>query len=220
MATKRRILKELEDMSRDRSSGMQAEVVDSDNMMHLRGWFEGPPDTPYAGGTYVVDIVLPDNYPFVPPKMRFETRVWHPNISSQTGAICLDTLSAKWSPVLTIKTALLSLQSLLAAPEPSDPQDAEVAQMMLNDPARFDAKAREWATRYAGAGDAAPPSEAEKRRRELDGYSESLVEGFTGMGFETRAVVSALRGAGVKRGVESLAEDMAGRVVERLIGGM
>jgi ubiquitin-conjugating enzyme (huntingtin interacting protein 2) len=77
-------MKELEDMARDRTSGMQAEMVDSNNMMHLRGWFTGPPDTPYAGGTYTVDIVLPDNYPFVPPKMRFETRVWHPNISSQT----------------------------------------------------------------------------------------------------------------------------------------
>lgn len=32
-----------------------------------------------------------------------------------------------WSPALTIKTALLSLQALLSAPEPNDPQDAEVA---------------------------------------------------------------------------------------------
>jgi len=48
--------------------------------------------------------------------------VWHPNISSQTGAICLDILKDQWSPALTIKTALLSLQALLSAPEPSDPQ--------------------------------------------------------------------------------------------------
>jgi ubiquitin-conjugating enzyme (huntingtin interacting protein 2) len=112
------------------------------------------------------------------------------------------------------------LQSLLAAPEPSDPQDAEVAQMMLNDPTRFEAKAREWARRYAGAGEAAPISEAEKRQRELDGYSEALVANFTGMGFDTRAVVAALRGVGVKRGVDRLSEDQAGRVVERLIGGL
>ena len=84
MATRRRILKELEDMSRDRTSGMSAELVDPANMMHLRGWFAGPPDTPYAGGTFYVDISLPENYPFVPPKMKFETRVWHPNVSSQT----------------------------------------------------------------------------------------------------------------------------------------
>jgi len=84
MATRRRIMKELDDMSKDRGSGMQAELVDTNNMMHLRGWFAGPPDSPYSGGTFHIDIQLPENYPFVPPKMKFETRVWHPNVSSQT----------------------------------------------------------------------------------------------------------------------------------------
>ena len=37
-----------------------------------------------AGGTYEVDIEVPNEYPFKPPKMRFITKVYHPNISSQT----------------------------------------------------------------------------------------------------------------------------------------
>ena len=54
----------------------------------------------------------------------------HPNISSQSGAICLDILKDQWSPALTLKTALVSIQALLSAPEPDDPQDAVVAQQV------------------------------------------------------------------------------------------
>lgn len=63
----------------------------------------------------------------------------------------MDTLSSAWSPVLTVKSALLSLQSLLSTPEPKDPQDAEVANMLLRTPQEFERVAREWAVIYAGA---------------------------------------------------------------------
>ena len=65
--------------------------------------------------------------------MKFETKLWHPNISSQTGAICLDILKNEWTPALTIRTALISLQALLCAPEPDDPQDAVVANQYKSD---------------------------------------------------------------------------------------
>ena len=74
-----------------------------------------------------MDIIIPPDYPFKPPKMKFDTKIWHPNVSSQTGAICLDILKNEWTPALTIRTALISLQALLCSPEPDDPQDAEVA---------------------------------------------------------------------------------------------
>ena len=78
-------------------------------------------DTPYEGGIFYVDIIIPPEYPFKPPKMKFDTKIWHPNISSQTGAICLDILKNEWTPALTIRTAMISLQALLCAPEPDDP---------------------------------------------------------------------------------------------------
>ncbi|XP_017700240.1 ubiquitin-conjugating enzyme E2 27 isoform X1 [Phoenix dactylifera] len=88
-------------------------------------------------------------YPFEPPKMQFITKVWHPNISSQNGAICLDILKDQWSPALTLKTALLSLQALLSAPEPDDPQDAVVAQQYLRQYPTFVATARYWTEAFA-----------------------------------------------------------------------
>ena len=54
--------------------------------------------------------------------MRFTTNLWHPNISSVTGAICLDILASRWAAAMTLRTVLLSIQALLESPEPDDPQ--------------------------------------------------------------------------------------------------
>jgi ubiquitin-conjugating enzyme (huntingtin interacting protein 2) len=148
----RRLAKELADIQADKdNSGVYATPADGVNLSTLVGTIPAPPDTPYAGGTFQIDIEIPDSYPFKSPQMRFRTRIWHPNISSQTGAICLDTLGSGWSPVQTIKTALLSLRMLLEFPNPKDPQDAEVAKMLVENPEQFAHVAHDWAVKYAGA---------------------------------------------------------------------
>ncbi|TGZ76722.1 UBC-like protein [Ascodesmis nigricans] len=142
------------------------------------------------------------------------------------GAICLDILSKRWSPAMTLKTTLLSIQSLLATPEPADPQDAQAATELINHPEAFEAKARLWAQMYAGAGvgegstgpgggnggDGVNPA-VRKWRWE---YPESLVRRFVEMGFEEERVVGALRRVGVERGRGEVEEGVAGRVVDEL----
>ena len=62
---------------------------DRSGWRHLIGTITGPSGTPYENGVFDVDILIDTEYPFAPPKMRFITKIWHPNVSSQTGAICL-----------------------------------------------------------------------------------------------------------------------------------
>jgi len=81
--------------------------------------------------------------------MRFDTKVWHPNISSANGAICLDILKNEWSPALTLRTAMLSLQALLSCPNPDDPQDAQVAGQYKKNKADFERTAAYWTATYA-----------------------------------------------------------------------
>ncbi|EKG10354.1 Ubiquitin-conjugating enzyme E2 [Macrophomina phaseolina MS6] len=237
----RRVAKEIQDIKQDTHSGIRVDTFRDDDLTHLRGFFKGPPDTPYEGGEYAVDIKIPNDYPFRPPVMKFETKIWHPNVSSQTGAICLDTLSQAWSPVLTIKSALISLQSLLSTPEPKDPQDAEVAGMLLKSPAEFEHKAREWAVKFAGApkkeiagGSGGATQETLKRRREeqkaqeekaklaaYHGYNKDLIDRFVAMGFDVDSVVSAFEYVGIDKNDGQdyeLEEAYMGDITARLFG--
>uniref|UniRef100_A0A2A4JF65 E2 ubiquitin-conjugating enzyme n=1 Tax=Heliothis virescens TaxID=7102 RepID=A0A2A4JF65_HELVI len=122
----------------------------NDSWTELQGEIAGPPDTPYEGGTFLLEIKVPETYPFNPPKIRFMTKIWHPNVSSVTGAICLDILKDQWAAALTLRTVLLSIQALLAAAEPNDPQDAVVAKQYREDIQLFNLTARHWTNSYAG----------------------------------------------------------------------
>ena len=94
-------------------------MIDED-LNHWKALVKGPSESVYEGGVFQIDIKVPERYPYVPPKMQFDTKIWHPNMSSQTGAICLDILKDEWTPALSIRTALLSIQALLTAAEPGN----------------------------------------------------------------------------------------------------
>ena len=80
----RRVQKELGDIQKDSASRILIQPANEQDITHLLASFPGPPDTAYEGGTYIVDIKIPNEYPFRPPIMSFKTKLWHPNVSSQT----------------------------------------------------------------------------------------------------------------------------------------
>ncbi|KAL7409603.1 ubiquitin-conjugating enzyme/RWD-like protein [Mrakia frigida] len=221
----RRITKEIYDCQKDKTSLIQVQMVD-DSPYHLLGSFPGPTETPYEGGHFEVDILIPDQYPFQPVKMKFITKLYHPNVSSQSGAICLDILKDQWSPVLTLKSTLISLQSLLCSPEPSDPQDAEVAKHYLTSRESFNSTARYWAQAYAGAptaaggvGGATGLVGGKKEKGDdaiaLAGLDKAEVMKFENMGFDRMQIIDTLRRLNYRgNNVRTIADD---RVVEELL---
>ena len=163
-----RIKKEYLDLQKEKNSNVLVKLVNND-YRHWKGRIKGPIDTCYQGGIFDVDIIIPDDYPFKPPKMKFDTKIWHPNISSVTGAICLDILKNEWTPALTIRTALISLQALMCEPVPNDPQDAVVAKQYMSDIKLFNQTAKHWVEEYAN-----PERNLQKKIKEITemGFTE------------------------------------------------
>lgn len=142
-----RIKKELELFTKDPPTNCSAGPLD-DDMYHWQATIMGPSDSPYHGGVFYLDIKFPLDYPYKPPKIRFNTKIYHPNINSG-GGICLDILKDQWSPALTISKVLLSICSLLTDPNPDDPLVPSIAQLYINNREEYKMQARAYTFQFA-----------------------------------------------------------------------
>ncbi|XP_022107272.1 ubiquitin-conjugating enzyme E2 N [Acanthaster planci] len=143
----RRIIKETQRLMTEPVPGIEA-VPDESNSRYFHVKVAGPTESPYQGGSFKLELFLPEDYPMSAPKVRFMTKIYHPNVD-KLGRICLDILKDKWSPALQIRTVLLSIQALLSAPNPDDPLANDVAEQWKTNEAKAIDTAREWTRLYA-----------------------------------------------------------------------
>jgi len=143
----RRLKREYKNLVSDPPSNCSGGPIDGD-YYNWMATIMGPTETPFEGGIFILKITFPPDYPFKQPKIKFETRIYHPNIDT-TGNICLDILKDQWSPALTISKVLLSICSLLTDPNPSDPLRPEVANIYLKNKVAYDMTVRKETKKYA-----------------------------------------------------------------------
>ncbi|KAF7554694.1 hypothetical protein G7Z17_g2699 [Cylindrodendrum hubeiense] len=145
-----------------------------DSLDKILASIEGPPDTPYEGGIFWISIKFPESLPAEPPLLRFQTKVYHPNIDPN-GNICADyqrwwndpnlqrymfsmTSRAKgsWfsgssSNRYSLGALLTALCGLLACPNVEDPFVPEIASTYITDYESYCNTARLYTKRYATA---------------------------------------------------------------------
>ena len=121
--------------------GCNVELV-GDSLLDLEARIAGPADTPYDGGVFTLAVRLPAGFPFAAPKVHFKTKLLHPGVEPESGAICT-TLLSEWSPGTTVATIVRHAQSMLVgyATGVGNPLNADALKQLTEDRAAFEAEA-------------------------------------------------------------------------------
>jgi ubiquitin-conjugating enzyme E2 G1 len=131
--------KQLAELNKNPVEGFSAGLIDDNDIYRWEVLIIGPPDTLYEGGFFKCHLYFPKEYPLRPPKMKFVTEIWHPNID-KNGDVCISILhepgddkfgyekaSERWLPVHTVETILISVISMLADPNDESPANVDAA---------------------------------------------------------------------------------------------
>ncbi|EGP87908.1 uncharacterized protein MYCGRDRAFT_70925 [Zymoseptoria tritici IPO323] len=152
---KRRIETDVWSLTTDRlMSDYEVTLVNDNSTLHhpqeFYVRFKGPTETPFEGGLWKIHVELPDQYPYKSPSIGFVNRIFHPNIDELSGSVCLDVINQTWSPMYDMVNIFeVFLPQLLRYPNPTDPLNGEAAALMMREPKGYEAKVKEYVTKYA-----------------------------------------------------------------------
>lgn len=117
-----------------------------------------PQTEPYKYGKFKVKIRLPSDYPFKPPQLLLLTRIFHPNIqtdtdclSSQTEFQYFSTLYGNWSPAVTIAKWIKYHVDIIEHPmvnERSCPINGPAGNLYKQDREKYNKKVLELIAKY------------------------------------------------------------------------
>ena len=104
---------------------------------------KGPNKSCYEDGLFKLSLEFPKNYPEDPPKIKFVTKIFHPNVSFNDGRICISSLSSEWDPTSNIINVIYSIYDLLKKPYLGHGLNSEALSLYQNDFEKFSKKVKE-----------------------------------------------------------------------------
>ena len=136
--------------------GASAGPVKKGELSDWEAIISGPNDTPYEGGVFTLTIKFGNNYPSNAPEIKVKPidgviPIFHPNINTSDGTICLSILNNDWYEECTIEHCIASIVTLLADYNNDDAAergwDQEPRQLYKNKKI-FIEKAKEYTKKY------------------------------------------------------------------------
>ncbi|PMD22611.1 hypothetical protein NA56DRAFT_644802 [Hyaloscypha hepaticicola] len=106
--------------------------VSQSNMCFWKVVMQGPPDSPYANGTFLLYIEMGVDFPRRPPSARFITPMLHPNITKH-GRVCHPIFDREWTPATRMYQVLQHLYGILMSLEARDAVDPLAALRFWSD---------------------------------------------------------------------------------------
>mmetsp|Transcript_16447 Transcript_16447/g.35554 ORF Transcript_16447/g.35554 Transcript_16447/m.35554 type:complete len:218 (+) Transcript_16447:201-854(+) len=128
-ATVKKLSRELQDLQEKPCEGIRI-IINESNLADVQAELDGPVSTPYDGGVFRLRLVLTNEYPQLPPKGYFITKIFHPNVSTN-GEICVNVLKKDWAPDVGLRHVLMVIRCLLIAPFPESALNEEAGKLLL-----------------------------------------------------------------------------------------
>lgn len=117
--------------------------VPSDNQLNIiYVEIKGPDKTPYENAFFKVKLVLSEQFPETPPKAFFDTKIYHPNIATNNGEVCVNTLKKDWSPKVGILHIAQVIRCLLIVPSPDSALNDEAGRLFMESYEEYAERAR------------------------------------------------------------------------------
>eukprot|EP01084_Bolivina_argentea_P299165 515657_1 len=136
----RRLIRDFLHLSKNPSDNITAAPMDENNLMEWEALIFGADNTEMEGGIFKLQLSFSDKYPNRGPKVKFITKMFHPNIY-ENGQTCLDWYR-DWSPIYTVQIVLESLKNLLNDPNPKCPCNSKAADLYINNRTEYDKQVR------------------------------------------------------------------------------
>lgn len=155
----RRLMNEMKKLQNAELGGITLKM-DGDNLTEFHAVIQGPENTPFEGGEFQVKLEITEEYPQKPPKGYFMTKIFHPNVNEETGAICLSTLSSDWTEDTGLDHLLLAIRCLLIQPNPESALNEEAGRLLLDNYEDYCARAKLMTQVHAKAKVTAAPKKA------------------------------------------------------------